>query len=104
MRWRLEPGLPADAATREERDALVPQVPGGRLGSVAGVGVLGQDGEQRPVEVKVERREDERERRLRHACRCIAKVVGERDEPLVRRELDGDGAERRDLGDGRLGP
>ena len=102
VRRRLEPGLPADAAAREERDALVPQVPGRRLGGVARVGVLGQHGEQRPVEVEVERSEDERERRLGHARRRVAKVVGERDEPLVRRELGGDRAERRDLGGRRL--
>ena len=49
VRRRLEPGVPADAAAREQRDALVAEVPGGSLGSVAGVRVLGQQHEQRAV-------------------------------------------------------
>src|SRR5581483_4842929 len=43
VRRRLEPRAVAHAPRREERDGLVAEEPAGRLGGVAGVGVLGQE-------------------------------------------------------------
>ena len=60
VRRRLEPGLPADAAAREERDVFLAEVPGRRLGRVPGVRVLGEQQSKRPAETEVERREEER--------------------------------------------
>ena len=43
VRRRLEAGVPADAAARQQRDALRPEEPRRRLGEVARVGVLGDE-------------------------------------------------------------
>ena len=67
MRRRLETGLPADAAARQEPDLLLAEEPGGRLGGVAGVGVLRQQADERALELLEERREHDGQRRLRHA-------------------------------------
>ena len=64
VRRRLEPGAPADAAARQERDAIVAEEPGGRLGRVARVGVLGEDDHESPLELEMESGEEERQRRL----------------------------------------
>ncbi len=66
VRRRLEPRPPADAAARQQRHPIVAEVPGGGLGGVPGVCVLGEQADERAVEVKVERREDERQCRLRN--------------------------------------
>ena len=61
------PGLPANAARREERHRLVAEEPRGRLGDVARVGVLGQRDDEPSAELVVERRDDERQDGLGHA-------------------------------------
>ncbi len=88
MRRRLEPGLPADAAARQEPDLLLAEEPGRRLGGVAGVGVLGQQADERPLELLVERREHDRQRRLRDAG-ARRQRLGELFEALQVRELRG---------------
>ena len=57
VRRRLEPGAPADAAARQQPDALGAEEPARRLGRVARVGVLGQDADERAAELLVERGE-----------------------------------------------
>ena len=47
MRRRLEPGAPVHAAARQQRDALLAEEPARSLGRVAGVGVLGQQHDER---------------------------------------------------------
>jgi hypothetical protein len=88
VRRRVETGLPADAAARQERDALLADEPRRRLGSVARVGVLGCKQDERPLrgggqaklarlvlgtasgaEFLVERHEEERQRWLGDPCR-----------------------------------
>ena len=64
VRRRLEAGAPADAAARQERDALGADEPAGRLGEVARVGVLGQEHDEPALELLVQRREQERQHRL----------------------------------------
>ena len=56
-----------DAAARKQRDALGAQEPRGALGRVARVCVLGEEDQQPAPELLVQRREDERKRRLRDA-------------------------------------
>ena len=68
VRRRREARVPADAAARQKRDALRAEVPAGGLGEVARVGVLGNEDRQRAAELLVQRRHDERQRRLRDAC------------------------------------
>src|SRR5262249_9314469 len=67
VRRRLEPRAPAHAPRRQERDPVLSDQPGRRLGRVARVGVLGQQDEQRPFELLVEPREQKRQRGLGHA-------------------------------------
>ena len=64
VRRRLEAGAPADTAARQQRDALRAEEPAGRLGGVAGVGVLGQEAHEAPLELLVQRREQQRQHRL----------------------------------------
>ena len=87
MRRRLEPRVPADAAAREERDLLLAEVPGRRLGRVSRVRVLGEQHEQRAAEVQVERREDGRQPGLRHTGGGSSQVLRERLEALGCRQL-----------------
>ena len=47
MRRRLEPRAPANAAARQQRDPLLAEEPARPLGRVAGVGVLGQQHDER---------------------------------------------------------
>ena len=98
VRRRLESGVPADAAAREQRDALLAEEPRGGLGSVASVGVLGQHGDQRPLEPLVEGREQERKRRLGHAS-VRRQRLGEGDQPLVLDELADEGVQDRTVHD-----
>ena len=48
VRRRLEPGVPADAAARQEPDARLAEEPACGLGGVARVGVLRQHADERP--------------------------------------------------------
>ncbi len=90
MRRRLEPGLPVDAAAGHEADQLVSDEPRRRLGRVARVGVLRQEADERPVELLVQRREHDRQRRLGHA-RTRRQRVRELAEALVLDELGDEG-------------
>ena len=58
VRRRLEPRAPVDAAARQQRDPFVAEEPAGRLGGVAGIGVLGKQADERALELLCERRED----------------------------------------------
>ena len=95
MRRRLEPGVPADAAAWEQRHSLVAEIPGGGLGSVAGVGVLRQQDEQRAAEAEKERREEQRQARLGDTGARSSKVGRERGEPLGAGQLEGERLQRR---------
>jgi hypothetical protein len=74
-----------DAAAREERDAIGIAVPADRFRDVASLLVLGEEAHERARELALERREHERQGRLRHA-RIRREVVRERLEPLARDE------------------
>jgi hypothetical protein len=65
MRRRLEARVPADASARQERHAVGAEEPRGCVGGVPRVGVLRQQQHERPVEVVVQRRDDEWQGRLR---------------------------------------
>ena len=67
VRRRREPRLPCDASARQQADRLVAEEPGGALGGVARVRVLRQEHDQTALQALVQRREQERQRRLRHA-------------------------------------
>ncbi len=64
---RLQPRLPPHAAARQERNPLLPEEPPGSLGRIARVGVLGGEQDERASELLVQRGEQQRQRRLRHA-------------------------------------
>ena len=86
VRRRTQPGVPAHAAARQQGDALRPEVPRGGLGEVARVGVLGNEDRERPPELLVQRRDDERQRRLRDA-RARRQRLRELRQPLVLEQL-----------------
>ena len=86
VRRRGEPRLPAHAAARQERDPLGAEVPARRLGEVARVGVLGRQRDEPAPELLVERRHDERQRRVRDA-RADGKRLGELAQALAPLDL-----------------
>ena len=98
VRRGLEPGLPADTAAGQERDAVLADVPTGGLGGVTGISVLGREDEKRLLEPLVQRGEDERKRRLGHAG-ASRKGLDEGGEPLAVGELDGQRVEDRTVHD-----
>ncbi len=67
MRRRLEPRTPVDATGGQQRHAVLAEEPGGGLGGVARVGVVGQQGDEPTAELDVERGQEQRQRRLRDA-------------------------------------
>src|SRR4029450_2429655 len=87
--WRgaLEPRAPADAPARKERHVLVADEPAGGLGDVARIGVLGREHDERPAELLVQRRDQERKRRLRDARAGLRKLLEERAKALAFGEL-----------------
>ena len=87
MRRRLQARAPAHAATREERDPVVAEEPGGGLGDVARVGVLGREHDERAAELLEEGGNDERERRLGHARAGLGQLLEERAKALTLGEL-----------------
>ena len=93
VRGRLETGSGVHAAAREERDAIGVDVPADGLGDVARLLVLGEQADERPPELAVQRREEERERGLRDA-RVRREVVRERAEALARGERVDETGER----------
>src|SRR5204863_3361390 len=74
VRRRRKTGFPAHAAARQEGDVVRADEPGGGLGRVAGVGVVRQNADERTTELRVQRREKERQRRLGDACRRRKRV------------------------------
>ena len=93
VRRRLEPGCVRDAAAREQRDAVGAEEPRRALGRVPRIRVLGEEDQQPSPELLVQRREDERERRLGDA-RPAGQRLHERLESLGCRELRDEGVER----------
>ena len=67
VRRGFEAGAPVDAPARQHRDAFVTEEPGRAFGCVAGVLILRRQKHERAVELLVERREQQRQRRLRDA-------------------------------------
>ena len=67
VRRRLEARRVRDAAAREQGHPVGAEEPRCTLGRIPRVGVLGQEDQQAAAELLVERRQHERERRLRHA-------------------------------------
>src|SRR3989442_9188076 len=94
MRRRLETGLPAHTAAREERDELGPEEPAGRLSQIAGVDVVRQETDQRPGKLQVQSRDDERQGGLRDT-RSSGKRSRERAQALATCELAGERVEHR---------
>ena len=64
MRRRLEARAPVHAARREQRHRVLADEPADRLGEVTRVGVVGDEDAQRPLELLVEGREQQRQARL----------------------------------------
>ena len=93
VRRRLQARAPAHAAAREERDAVVAEEPGGGLGDVARVGVLGREHDERAAELLVRAANDERQRRLGDTRARLGQRLGERAEALTLGELADEGVE-----------
>ena len=64
VRRRLEPRLPSHAAARQQRDALRPEEPAGRLGEIPRVAVVRDEHDGLLPARVVQRSEDERKHRL----------------------------------------
>jgi hypothetical protein len=62
---------------------LVPDEPAGGLGDIARIRVLGREDDERPPELLVERRNDERQGRLRDPCACVRKLPEKRAKSLT---------------------
>jgi hypothetical protein len=93
VRRRLEAAPPADSTRGEEADVLLAEKPARGLGCVARLGVVREDGDERPAALVEDRGEKEWDERLGHAC-----SRGRRDElaeALALGELAGEGAECR---------
>ena len=86
MRRGLEPRGVRDAPAREQPDDVRPQEPRCPLCCVARVGILGKEDQQPAPELLVQRREDERERRLGNT-RSGGERGCERLEPLAPAQL-----------------
>ena len=56
-----------NAAARQQRDCIFPEEPARAFGRITGVGVIRQHDDECPPELLVKRREQQRQRRLRHA-------------------------------------
>ncbi len=97
VRRRDQSRLVRDAPARKEGDPRGVPEPRGAVGSVPRVGVLGEQHEERAAELGVERREHERQHRLRDAGPRRERV-DERLEALGAPKLLHEGGERRDGG------
>jgi hypothetical protein len=100
VRRRLEPGAPGDAAARQQADVLLAEVPGGGLGGVARLGVLGEQADEPSRQPLVERGEQDGECRLRDAC-ARRQRLGELAEAVELGELADEGLEYRTVQGGR---
>jgi hypothetical protein len=85
--WRgLEAGFESHTAAGEERDAVLAEKPGGRLGRIAGVGVLRQQTDEAALEL-VEAGQDERQGGLRDARIGLRARLDEVMQPPLLEEL-----------------
>ena len=82
MRCGVEARAPVDAAARKHCDAFLAEKPRRALGGIARVLILGRQQDERTVELLVQRREQERQRRLGDA-RSSRKGLGKAFEPLA---------------------
>ena len=98
VRRRLEAGLPANAAARHRADELVAEEPGGGLGDVARIDVLGDEADERTLEALVERRQHDRQGGLGHP-RTGGQRLREGGEALVVHELADECVEYRTVHD-----
>ena len=101
MRRRFEAGFPTDTAARQERDLFLAEKPGGCFRHVARIRVLGQQTNERALQAKVERSQQERERGLGNAGTSVRERLGEADHALVRSELLGERIKRGTVHDER---
>ena len=101
MRRGLEARAPADAAAREERDAVVAEEPRGRFGDVPCVRVLGGQDDERSAELLVQRGDEERERWLGDAGARVRELLQERAEALAVGELTDERVQDRPVHDER---
>ena len=90
MRRRLKPRRLRDTATREQRNPLGVEKPRGTLGRISRVRVLGEEDQEAAVELFVEGRKHERQRRVRHAG-AGGQRPRERLKPLAAGELRNEG-------------
>jgi hypothetical protein len=87
--WRrLEPRLPAHAAALQVADRIVAEKPCRRLGGVAGIGVLGQQADERPLEPLVQRCQQDRQRSLADACTRRQRLGELGEAPFLRETAD----------------
>ena len=86
MRGGIEARGPVNTPAREERDPVLAEEPGGALSRVARILVFGCEQHERTVELLVEGREQERQRRFRHPSRG-GKRVRKRGQALALTEL-----------------
>ncbi len=100
VRRRRESRLPGDAAARQQANRLVAEEPRRALGCVARVRVLREQNDEASLEALVQRGEQERQRRLRHAG-ARRECVRELDETLVLDELLDEGVKYRTVHDQR---
>ena len=102
--WRrFESGAPVDAPARQHRYAFVAQEPGRPLRGVACVLILRRQKHEGAVELLVERGQQQRQRRLRHAG-GLWKRLGKAFEAFGRAELRNEGMENRLVHDERPNP
>ena len=101
VRRRLEAGVPADAAARQQRDLLVAEVPRRRLRGVPGVGVFREEGDERAAGAQVERGQQQRQPGLGDSRPCSDQVIRERAEALALGKLDGERMQCRPVHDER---
>ncbi len=98
MRRRREPGLPGDAAARQQSNHVAAEEPARALGGVARIRILGQENDQTTAQPLVQRGEEQRQRGLRHAS-PRRQGVRELGEALVLDELLDEGVEYRAVHD-----
>jgi len=94
VRRRIEAGAPVHASAREQGDTCIADEPRDALGQVTRVGVLGHELDERAVELLVERGEQQRQGRLRHA-RGRRERLGEGAEALALAKLGDERMENR---------
>ena len=74
------------AAARKQRHVRLAHEPGDGFRRVAGIGILGNEDDERPIQLFVQRRQQERQRRLGHAGRGRERL-GKGAQPIALAEL-----------------